>query len=129
MSANSGLPRGWSSTHDRFIAYLDTHAPLNADGAVPAREWEHRRYSIEEMICMLHKTFPNFNDIVSLSFLIRLPFSRSGKVLIMSKPKLPPQAIPGWTIEKRLVILEAKENNYFNMPYGCYKFEEWGQAI
>jgi hypothetical protein len=61
---NSGLPAGWCNIQDRFIAYLDTHAPLNVDGSVPKRVWEQERYSTEEMVRMLHQRFERFDNKV-----------------------------------------------------------------
>jgi hypothetical protein len=65
-SVSSSLPRGWSGIHDRFIAYLETHAPLSDDEPIPAREWGNRCYNTDHMIYMLHKKFPEFQNIVSL---------------------------------------------------------------
>jgi hypothetical protein len=33
------------------------------------------------------------------------------------------------TIEDRLQYLDRCENDYFNIPYGGYQFEEWGKEI
>lgn len=33
-------------------------------------------------------------------------------------------------IENRLVLLDqAGDNDHFKMPYGAYKYEEWGRGI
>ena len=64
-SSNSGLPKGWKTIHDRFIAYLDTHAPLTRDGAIAFREWKAPRYTIDKMACLLKERFLRFRDIVS----------------------------------------------------------------
>jgi hypothetical protein len=32
-------------------------------------------------------------------------------------------------IERRLVILDNQENDYFAMPYKAYAREEWGASI
>ena len=39
------------------------------------------------------------------------------------------QRIAVAAIESRLAILDLSMNNYFNLPYGCYNFEEWGYGI
>jgi len=64
-SSNSGLPKGWKATHDRFIAYLDTHAPLAKDGTIAFREWKRPRYTVEQMICLLKERFVRFRAAVS----------------------------------------------------------------
>lgn len=101
VSATSNLPEQWTSIHDRFIAYLDTHTHLNADGSVPADEETKERYSAYEMNSLLRKMFPEFK-------------------MEMFEPK---------DIERRLVILDNQENDYFAMPYKAYAREEWGASI
>jgi hypothetical protein len=64
-SSNSGLPKGWKANHDRFIAYLDTHAPLARDGTIAFREWKKPRYTVEQMICLLKERFVRFRTVVS----------------------------------------------------------------
>jgi hypothetical protein len=41
-----------------------------------------------------------------------------------------PKPIKVPMIENRLTLLDqAGDNNYFKMPYGAYKDEEWGTGI
>lgn len=67
--SNSGLPKGWKATHDRFIAYLDTHAPLTSEGAIAFREWKVPQHTIDQIVCLLKERFLRFRDIVSLLLL------------------------------------------------------------
>jgi hypothetical protein len=64
-SSNSGLPKGWKATHDRFIAYLDTHAPLGWDGGIAFREYKKPRYTADQMVSLLKERFVRFRNIVS----------------------------------------------------------------
>lgn len=64
-SITSGLPRGWTADYDRFIAYLDTHAPLNSNYCTQRKEWEIGRYDIDEMVDLLKAYFVYLRDKVS----------------------------------------------------------------
>lgn len=64
-SSNCGLPKGWKESHDRFIAYLDTHAQLNNEGSVPFRESKKPRYTVEQMVSLLKERFVRFRSVVS----------------------------------------------------------------
>jgi hypothetical protein len=63
--SNCGLPKGWKASHDRFIAYLDTHAQLNSEGGVPFRESKKPRYTVEQMVSLLKERFVRFRSVVS----------------------------------------------------------------
>ncbi|KAI9742427.1 MAG: hypothetical protein M1818_003961 [Claussenomyces sp. TS43310] len=95
----SGLPMGWDKVHDRFIAYLATHAPLD------------RRGSPENQA-------PEFHSNHQIAIMVRLKF-----------PGFRCFKIAEWAIEKRLDILELLDNDYFSRPYHAYEEEEWGYDI
>ncbi|KAG9231015.1 hypothetical protein BJ875DRAFT_430572 [Amylocarpus encephaloides] len=95
-----GLPPTWNSTHDRFIAYLATHAPLDMYGGVPEFE-EKREWSAAEMSRMVIVRFTSLEG-----FLIK-----------------------STAIDKRLQLLDESGNDYFQIEYGAYRFEEWGHDI
>lgn len=66
----TGLPQDWSAVHDRFIAYLATHAPLTKDGKVPAREELRERWRTADIARLLRERFPGLASAVSFcSFL------------------------------------------------------------
>jgi hypothetical protein len=51
----SNLPPTWNYIHDRFIAYLATHAPLDKNGKIPRHE--ETRES-EEIVALMMERFP-----------------------------------------------------------------------
>lgn len=63
----SDLPLGWNRTHDRFIAYLATHAPLNRSGHIQRNEELLERYTLREMTILLRRHFVMFKDQVSFN--------------------------------------------------------------
>ncbi|KAH8794512.1 hypothetical protein F5882DRAFT_288605, partial [Hyaloscypha sp. PMI_1271] len=98
----SGLPQTWNYIHDRFIAYLATHAPLDRNGNVPRQEENRERWKSEEIARLVMERFPEIGRYYQI------------KVSM---------------IEKRLALLDQAENDYFKMPYGAYASEEWGRGI
>ncbi|KAL3418670.1 hypothetical protein PVAG01_10386 [Phlyctema vagabunda] len=114
IPSSSGLPVGWSTKNDRFIAYLATHAPL-VNGKIPHDEISCERYSLEHIAKLCRERFPKFKHYVSLAEAVgyRIVF---GRISVAS-------------IENRLAILDLGENNYFKAPYGCYRHEPWGEGI
>ncbi|CAG8975553.1 hypothetical protein HYALB_00005621 [Hymenoscyphus albidus] len=96
------LPGEWNAIHDRFIAYLWSHCPLDGKGRVPRSEEKRDRWKSVEIATMVIERFPELD-----SHLIK------------------PSAI-----EMRLILLdEAGDNDYFQMKYGAYRSEEWGRGI
>jgi hypothetical protein len=66
----SSLPQHWCPIHDRFIAYLATHAPLTESGRVPDREELRERWKTEDIARLVIERFPRLGGEVSfLSFL------------------------------------------------------------
>jgi hypothetical protein len=60
----SSLPQHWNPIHDRFIAYLATHAPLTPQGHVPRSEELKERWSSGDIAGMVKERFPRFRDEV-----------------------------------------------------------------
>ncbi|KAH6670055.1 hypothetical protein B0J14DRAFT_597785 [Halenospora varia] len=97
-----GLPQCWNSMHDRFIAYLATHAPLDENGMVRADEEVCERWSSEEISEMLSERFEVLRGV----------------------------HIKTSVIEMRLDLLDqAGDNDYFKMPYGAFAKQHWGKGI
>ncbi|TVY68739.1 hypothetical protein LSUE1_G005876, partial [Lachnellula suecica] len=98
----TGLPPSWNPIHDRFIAYLATHAPLDRNGKPPRHEERKERWRTSEIVKLLGQRFP------------RLAGSK----------------IKATTVETRLALLDqAGDNDYFKMAYRAYEREEWGKGI
>ncbi|KAM3084271.1 hypothetical protein ACMFMF_001628 [Clarireedia jacksonii] len=95
-----GLPHAWSQKHDRFIAYLATHAPL-VDGKIPSHEMCKPRYTTENISSMLLARFPELSR---------------GRIKVD-------------VIERRLLLLDYCENDFFRVEYGAYGDFEWGYGI
>lgn len=110
------LPKTWGKTHDRFITYLSTHAPLE-NGKIPKDEEQKPRYNNAQIASMMMDRFPEL-----CTFTGDDPWSQS----ILANA---PQRIKGPDIQRRLDILELNENDYFHMPYGAYSHEPWGTGI
>ncbi|KAN0110341.1 hypothetical protein V8E51_006728 [Hyaloscypha variabilis] len=98
----SKLPPPWNSTHDRFIAYLATHAPLDRNGRVPYQEERRERWSNRDIAQLVMDRFPEIGRYYHI------------------KVKM---------IENRLALLDRLDNEYFKMPYGAYAMEGWGRGI
>lgn len=64
----SCLPEHWSAVHDRFIAYLATHAPLTGEGRVPASEELEERWRTADIVRLLRERFPVLAEAVSSFF-------------------------------------------------------------
>ncbi|PQE22815.1 hypothetical protein CJF30_00008384 [Rutstroemia sp. NJR-2017a BBW] len=99
-SPSCGLPHSWSQKHDRFIAYLATHAPL-VNGKIPSHEMCKPRYTTEAISSMLLARFPELSR---------------GRIKVD-------------IIERRLLLLDYCENDFFRVEYGAYGDFEWGQGI
>ncbi|KAF8864290.1 hypothetical protein BDZ45DRAFT_685089 [Acephala macrosclerotiorum] len=96
-----GLPQAWTCIHDRFIAYLATHAPLDKNGKIPRHEEKKERWRTEDIAREAVERFPKLGGHI--------------------KPS---------SIEKRLILLDqAGDNDYFKKSYGAYTYEEWGRGI
>jgi hypothetical protein len=61
----SPLPHDWSAVHDRFIAYLATHAPLTKDGLIPPAEELRERWRTVEIVRLLGERFAELEGVVS----------------------------------------------------------------
>ncbi|KAI9048120.1 hypothetical protein LZ554_007915 [Drepanopeziza brunnea f. sp. 'monogermtubi'] len=97
----TGLPPAWSSVHDRFIAYLATHAPLDKNGKVQRKEESRERWKIEDISRLVMDRFEELDGCIKIGM-----------------------------IENRLALLDqAGDNDYFKMPYGAYKYEKWGRGV
>jgi len=97
----SSLPKHWNNIHDRFIAYLATHAPLTESGKVPYKEELKERWKTEDIARLVKDRFPWLGHRIRAS-----------------------------VIEKRLELLdEAGDNDFFRMRYGAYRSEDWGKGI
>ncbi|TVY85747.1 hypothetical protein LAWI1_G008570, partial [Lachnellula willkommii] len=98
----AGLPPSWNALHDRFIAYLATHAPLDKNGRAPRHEERRERWKTNDIVRMIGERFP----------------------------KLSGYKIKANAIEMRLALLDqAGDNDYFKMGYKTYEREEWGRGI
>ncbi|KAH8820508.1 hypothetical protein F5884DRAFT_52352 [Xylogone sp. PMI_703] len=98
---STGLPPGWIDIHDRFIAYLATHAPLDRYGNIPDAGDYVEHFTSAEIAQMVRERFPQLDPLR-----IRTQF-----------------------IESRLHILDRADNDYFRQPYGAYKSRSWGYGI
>ncbi|KAE9372185.1 hypothetical protein N431DRAFT_439293 [Stipitochalara longipes BDJ] len=98
----SNLPPTWNGNHDRFIAYLATHAPLDKNGEVPRQEEKREQWTNEDIARLVMERFPEIGRYYHI------------KVNM---------------IENRLALLDQADNDYFKIPYGAYAFEEWGRGI
>ncbi|KAL2066458.1 hypothetical protein VTL71DRAFT_2529 [Oculimacula yallundae] len=97
----TGLPPTWTSIHDRFIAYLATHAPLDRNGRVQRREESRERWRGEDIARLVMERFRELDGLIKVCM-----------------------------VENRLALLdEAGDNDYFKMPYGAYKYEKWGRGV
>jgi hypothetical protein len=65
-----GLPPSWNYIHDRFIAYLATHAPLDKNGKVPRHEERRERWETEDIVRLVEERFPRLGRNVSSSLLV-----------------------------------------------------------
>jgi len=72
----SGLPPTWNHIHDRFIAYLATHAPLDKNGKVPRYEQNKERWKSEDIARMVMERFEGLRCYVGLleSLALIVPF-------------------------------------------------------
>lgn len=61
----SGLPEDWTYIHDRFIAYLATHAPLDKNGKIPRHEERRERWMTEDIARLVMERFPSLGCYVS----------------------------------------------------------------
>jgi hypothetical protein len=52
------LPPTWTYVHDRFIAYLATHAPLDKNGKIPRHEERRERWRSEDIAKLVMERFP-----------------------------------------------------------------------
>ncbi|KAF4629635.1 hypothetical protein G7Y89_g8513 [Cudoniella acicularis] len=95
------LPPQWGIIHDKFIAYLATHAPLDKKGRVPRHEETQERWKSEDIVGLLKERFD-----------------------CLRNADIRPSAI-----EMRLALLDAGDNGYFQSPYGIFKDEKWGHGI
>lgn len=66
----SSLPQHWTPIHDRFIAYLATHAPLTAQGKIPAREDLKERWAVGDIARLVEERFPRLKGVVSFVFVL-----------------------------------------------------------
>ncbi|TVY23868.1 hypothetical protein LHYA1_G006165 [Lachnellula hyalina] len=97
-----GLPPSWNALHDRFIAYLATHAPLDRNGRAPRYEERRERWKTNDIVRLIGERFPKLNG----------------------------HKIKATAIEMRLALLDqAGDNDYFKMGYKKYEREEWGKGI
>ncbi|PVH82792.1 hypothetical protein DL98DRAFT_529758 [Cadophora sp. DSE1049] len=53
----TGLPSQWTTVHDRFIAYLATHAPLDKRGKVQRKEESRERWRNEDITRLVMERF------------------------------------------------------------------------
>jgi hypothetical protein len=60
----SGLPEDWTHIHDRFIAYLATHAPLDKNGKIPRYEERRERWTTEDIARLVMERFPSLGCYV-----------------------------------------------------------------
>ncbi|TAQ85155.1 hypothetical protein B7494_g6529 [Chlorociboria aeruginascens] len=95
------VPLGWNNKHDRFIAYLATHAPLDKNGKVPVDEEFRERYKAHDIARLVMETFPGLGS----------------------------HRLKASVIETRLMLLDQADNDYFRLPYGVYTSWEWGRGI
>lgn len=63
-----GLPPVWNAVHDRFIAYLATHAPLDRFGRVPRGEEGRERWRVANIVELLGGRFVELRGLVSCRF-------------------------------------------------------------
>ncbi|KAG4411479.1 hypothetical protein IFR04_015384 [Cadophora malorum] len=97
----TGLPPQWTVVHDRFIAYLATHAPLDRTGKVQRREESRERWRNDDITRLVMERFGELDGCIKVCM-----------------------------IENRLALLDqAGDNDYFKMPYGAYKYENWGWGV
>lgn len=54
----SKLPPSWNQIHDRFIAYLSTHAPLDRNGDIPRNEERRECWKSEDIARLVMERFP-----------------------------------------------------------------------
>ncbi|EPE36303.1 hypothetical protein GLAREA_05641 [Glarea lozoyensis ATCC 20868] len=95
------LPPTWNTVHDRFIAYLSTHAPLDHQGKVPANEASRERWSVEDITKIVGERFE----------LGGIPLRAAA-------------------VELRLRLLdESGDNDFFQKRYGAYRGEKWGWGV
>jgi hypothetical protein len=66
----SNLPPAWNSIHDRFIAYLATHAPLDKNGKIPRHEEKRERWKSEDIARLVMERFPEIGTYYVSVFLI-----------------------------------------------------------
>lgn len=64
----SNLPHVWTPIHDRFIAYLATHARLTEEGEIPDREETQPRWAAADIRQMLWVQFPALRNYVGCFF-------------------------------------------------------------
>jgi hypothetical protein len=82
----SNLPPTWSSVHDRFIAYLATHAPLDKNGKVPRQEEKMERWKSEDIARLVMERFPEIGRYyVSNSLKLECQFREALRCLKGSK--------------------------------------------
>lgn len=60
------LPEAWNEVHDRFIAYLWSHCPLDRNGQVPRSEEKRDRWTSVEIATLVMERFPNLDSHVSI---------------------------------------------------------------
>lgn len=58
--------------HDRFIAYLATHAPLEKNGRIQRREENRERWRSEDIAMLVMERFEELDGCVSSCFLFVL---------------------------------------------------------
>ncbi|KAH7413185.1 hypothetical protein BKA64DRAFT_740907 [Cadophora sp. MPI-SDFR-AT-0126] len=135
----TGLPPQWSAVHDRFIAYLATHAPLDKTGRVQRKEESRERWRNEDIARLVMERFGELSgclgtekwDLKAVNVGFKSPrLSLSSTIdvseLVGSRRRTKHQ-IKVCMIENRLALLDqAGDNDYFKMPYGAYKYEKWG---
>ena len=66
----SGLPETWTYIHDRFIAYLATHAPLEKNGKIPRHEERRERWRTEDIARLVMERFPELGCHVSVFIVV-----------------------------------------------------------
>lgn len=64
----TGLPPQWTVVHDRFIAYLATHAPLDRTGKVQRREESRERWRNDDITRLVMERFGELDGCVSAGF-------------------------------------------------------------
>ncbi|KAG9243153.1 hypothetical protein BJ878DRAFT_568707 [Calycina marina] len=99
IPSSASLPQNWTSIHDRFIAYLATHAPLTENGKIPKREEFHNTI---EIVTMVRERFPRLGG-----------------------QRLRSDAVE----KRLILLDQAGDNDYFDIRYGAYSSYEWGQGI